>query len=336
MKRITIITLFNLFFVALFSTSAAWAEQHPVVNVDHLSGPFGTGTYVLGSALEDISKKYHPWLRISNSESPGFAYLVKKLTLEKALRKTMFIANSKDTIALAQQGLSPFDQKYDVQLRLLGVYCINPGWLVTFDPKIKSIEDLKGKKVAFGRKPQAAWAIVPEAVLRDGWNMRDKVTVEYLGTEPAAQALLDGLVDAAVAGGYINPITKEIQLSPQTIELMASGRKIYHIPWGKEEVLKTIQKGMLIIPVTIPSGILQGLDKDMPTFAIDNSWYAAPEFPDELAYELVKMIVKNISRFKEYHGLGKLISPELLIYGSREKDIHPGALRAYKELGVIK
>lgn len=333
MKRIA---SFTFCVMALLLPFIVFAEGHGPVKIDHLSGPFGTGTYVLGSALEDISNKHHPWLRITNSESPGAAYLIKKLTIERELRKTMFIANSAITVSFGEKGLPPFDKKYDVNLKLLGTYFIAPIWLATLDPKIKSIEDLKGKKIGLGRKPQAGWTFIPEAILRDGWEIRDQVDVQYLGTKPAANALLDGLVDAAVIGGYLNPTTMDIKLSPQTIELIATGKKLYHIPWGKKQLLKAIEKGTVMTPTTIPAGAFEGLDKDLPIFAIAISWYAAPEFRNEWAYELVKLIVKNTDKLGEYHNIGKLITPQSLIYGASEKDIHPGALKAYKELKILK
>ena len=62
----------------------------------------------------------------------------------------------------------------------------------------------------------------------------------------------------------------------------------------------------------------------------------APEFPEDVAYEVTKLILDNIDKFGEYQATGKLMSPEGLVYGWDEKDIHPGALRAYREAGVIK
>ncbi len=134
-------------------------------------------------------------------------------------------------------------------------------------------------------------------ILQYGWGILNKVTVEYLGTKPAAQALLDGLVDVSVVGAAMNPINKKILLHPQTAEPLASGKTVYFLHWGNEQSKKTMQK-IPIIPITIPAGTIKGLDKDLPVFADTVAWCAAPEFPDDLAYEFVKLIVKNYSKFK--------------------------------------
>lgn len=57
----------------------AQGAERPIINISLISAPFGTGSYVISGALEDISKKFHPWLRITHSESPGFVFNVKKL-----------------------------------------------------------------------------------------------------------------------------------------------------------------------------------------------------------------------------------------------------------------
>ena len=59
-------------------------------------------------------------------------------------------------------------------------------------------------------------------------------------------------------------------------------------------------------------------------------------FPDEYAYEIIKMVIANIDKFAEFHALGKLMSPGALAFGWPQEQIHPGALKAYKEAGIIK
>lgn len=48
------------------------------------------------------------------------------------------------------------------------------------------------------------------------------------------------------------------------------------------------------------------------------------------------MIIDNIKMFGDYHATGKLMSTVGLIYGWETNDIHPGALRAYREAGIVK
>lgn len=317
------------------SVGLAQGAERPITNISLISAPFGTGSYVLSSALEDISKKIHPWLRITHSESPGFVFNIKKLEKEPALKKTMIIGSGVAVNWLAQNGLPPFDKKYPA-VRLLANYTLTTPWLTTLNPKIKTGKDLGGKKIALGRTTQINWAIQPEWVIRYGWEITDKVDIRYTDIIEAVRNLLDGLVDAAIVGGYFEPVNMRFSLSPQTLELLASGRDLYHIPWGEEAVKKVIAKGMPIIPVTIPAGAIKGLKESLPIFTDTTTWCVDPEFPEDIAYEVVKLIINNCSKFGEYGDLGKLMSPQALLFGWSPEKIHPGALKAYKEAGILK
>jgi hypothetical protein len=44
-------------------------------------------------------------------------------------------------------------------------------------------------------------------------------------------------------------------------------------------------------------------------------------------------VAKVGAKMKELHPLWKIWSPELMLHGLSEENAHPGAIRAYKELG---
>lgn len=321
--------------VAITSVGFVQAASHPITNISVISAPFGTGSYVISTALEDISKKFHPWLRISASETPGLVFNTKKLNKEPELKKNTFMSYTVGINWLATSGGKPFKQKYPSAL-LLANYNLGAVWLASLNSKIKTKEDLVGKKIALGRGTQILWAIEPEWIIRHGWGLKDKMKIQYVGTKPAMKALLDGLVDAAIIGGYADPIRGKVSPSPQTLELLASGKTLYHIQWGKEAVKSAIREGMPIAPLALPANSIKGLDHALDVFCDPIAWCAYPEFPEDIAYEVTKLIIKNVSEFSKYHNLGKLMSPQSLPYGSDIKGIHPGAVKAYKEAGILK
>jgi len=314
--------------------AGAWARDP--VNLSLISAPFGTGSYVLGSALEEISKKKHPWLRISHAESPGFIFNIKKLDAEPDLKKTMIVGSGAGVSGLAAAGSKPFDKKYP-PLKLLANYSLGAYWLATLDPKVNSVGDLAGKTVALGRAAQINWAVQPEWIMRYGYGLgKDKVTLRYVGTKEAVAALLDGTADAAVVGGYADPLSGKMALSPQTVEFVASGRKITHLAWGNAAIDKAKAQGMKMASITIPPNTITGVAKPMEVAADTTSWMVSEEFPEDLAYETTKMIIDNLKMFGDFHATGKLMSTGGLVYGWDVKDIHPGALRAYREAGILK
>lgn len=317
---------------------AMWLTATPLMateNLALLAGPFGTGSYALGNAIEQISKKANAGVSVVASESPGLVFNVRKLAKEPELKATTFTPYTTGLGYLAVNGMTPFKKK-NPPAQLIANYLLGSVWLATFDPNIKSIKDLVGKRIALGRPPQILWTVEPELILKKGWGLHDKIKIERLGTKPAAQALLDGKVDAAIIGGYANVASGAFSPSPQTAELMASGRTLYHIPWGKEAVQKTMNAGVGVNHLAVPKGAVTGMDAPMDGFFDAIAWVAYPELANETVYKLTKMIIEHVDEFKDYHALGKLMARGTLAYGWKPENIHPGALKAYREAGLVK
>jgi len=334
MKRLPLVIAAACSFAAIGITPAIAAEHAPVT-INLISAPFGTGSYVLSNALEQISKT-HPWLKIVSAESPGFVYNIKKVASQPGLGKTLIFGSGPVVSTLARRGEKPFDKKYP-PVKLLGNYIMVAIWMATLDPDIKTISDLAGKKIALGRAPQINWAVEPKAVINYGYGIpSNKINIQFAGPKGAVAALKDGTVNAAVVGGYLDPQKSQISLSPQTMEFVASGRKIRHLGWTPEAVKKTAARGIPIVPYSLPAKSFEGLDAPLGVLVDSAAWCASAELPDEIAYEITKLIINNVNKFGEYAASGKLMSPKGLVFGWAEKDIHPGALRAYKEAGVLK
>lgn len=322
--------------LAFTGPGVAAEDEGEITRIDLISAPFGTGSYVLGSALEEISKKNAAGVRINHSESPGFVFNIKKLASDEALRTSMIIGSGRGVATLATAGDAPFEESYP-PVKALANYNLTSVWIATLDPDIQDIGDLEGKTVALGRRPQINWTIQAERVLRVGWDLGDSVDVQYLGTKQAVSALLDGNVDAAVVGGYFDPVNETIQLSPQTTEFMASGRDdIKFLEWGEDAVKAAVESGIPMVPITVPEGSIEGAETDLEVFADTTSWVVSSEFPEETAYQITRTIIENVENFEDYHALGKLMSEESLSYGWERDEIHPGALRAYEEAGILQ
>jgi len=314
---------------ALISSAVVAEENYSVI-----SAPFGTGSYVLGAALEQIVNGAGSDIRISHSESPGFVFNHNQLDKDAALRKTMIVGSGRGVNAAAGNGDTPFKGK-TATVKLLANYNLGTYFLATLDSGIKRVEDLQGKSIGLGRRPQINWTVQPEALIRVGYGI-EPGAVEYLGIKEAASALLDGRVDVAVVGGYVDPINNVMQLAPQTQEFVASGRDITFLSWSPAAVEKVAASGMPMSQIDLPAGSVPGTTGPFPGFTDTVSWTVHADFPEEAAYKLTKIIIDNVEKFADYHALGKLMSAASLPYGWPVDEIHPGALRAYREAGILK
>ena len=208
---------------------------------------------------------------------------------------------------------------------------------MTGDKDIKSVADLRGKRIAMGRIPQVIWGYEPDALLRNGYDddFYKSLKIQFVGTSEAATALVNGQVDAATIGGYMDPVSGKLSPAPQTVEVLASGRELTHLDWTKDAVEKTASKDIRLFPIQVPAKAVNGLEAPLWIGADLHGLFAHPDFSEEYAYILAKAMIENIEAFGKYHALGGLMSRAGLVKGFSPENIHPGALRAYKEAGIL-
>lgn len=314
--------------------SFALAAEKPTIILS--STPFGTGSYALASAFEAIANKHDLPFNISHTETPGQAFNIQKLNKDKAARQNTIAMAGPAINWLAEHGKMPFKQKME-GMYLIGTVNVAAAWLATDDKSVKSIADLAGKRIALGRVPQVVWGYEPDAVLRNGYTpeLYKQLKIQFVGTNEASTALLNGQVDAAVLGGYLEPESGKFEASPQTVEVLAASRPLTHLDWGKDAVVKTVQNDVFLTPYQLPAGSVAGMDKPIWVFTDPSSFVAHKDFPEELAYQVAKAMIQNVNEFAEFHALGKLVTAKGLIFGWTPERIHPGALRAYREAGIL-
>src|SRR5690625_4113964 len=130
------------------------AQAQEQVDVDLLTTVFGTGSYVMGTALEEVSKKSDSQISINATETPGFIFNLRTLIQNPETRKNTIIGTGAGVLGLAKVGRKPFKEQHKDVAMLIGNYYIGTYWLATINPNIKTINDLEGKKIALGRAAQ--------------------------------------------------------------------------------------------------------------------------------------------------------------------------------------
>jgi hypothetical protein len=333
MTRILSTCIAALLCIFIMAQTAPAADKPTIIL---LSTPFGTGSYVLGTAMESIVNQGDYPVTVSHAETPGQAFNVMKLGGDEAARKNTVVVATSGIEWLAQRGMKPFKQTYE-PLKVIGTLNYAITWLVTTDKSIKTMADLHGKRIALGRVPQIVWGYEPDALLRNGYTdeFYKSLRIQFVGTTEAANALVNGQVDAAVIGGYLDPIHAAFSPSPQTVEVMASGRSLTHLDWTREAVDNTAVKDITLLPFELPANTVEGQAGPLWAGAEIQAFCVHPDFPEEYAYILTKAMIDNVEAFAQYHAMGSLMSREALVKGWKVEDFHPGALRAYKEAGLL-
>ncbi len=189
----------------------------------------------------------------------------------------------------------------------------------------KSLLDLKGKKMSIGAPGSGAVFNFMQLIEAYGISLNE-FKPYYLGAMQSYEALKDGRLDAVFTGHGV-PGAAATSLAMTT--------DIDILPIPEEIVNKIVEKDPGYIKAIIPAGIYRGIDRDIPTFGPVASFICHEGLSEELVYQVMKGIhdnldwlAENVHRaFKKYrfHPSVQNIAP-----------LHPGAIKFYKEKGLIK
>jgi len=339
MKRMHFKGILGLTLVAavalICSPQSGWAEEN--VTVTLLTAPFGSGSYVFGSALEEIVREAGGRVKISHSETPGVAYNIMKLDRNEGERENTVIVSSPTLVERAQQGLSPFREKMGEDIVSLASVFAAGRWMVSRDKSIKSYQDLKGKTVGLGNKQQTNFGLTPFLEITIGAGLDPKeLDLKWLGTDSSAAAFKDRQLDVCVVGGYFNPVTRKFFPAPFFQEMMAVEKGLNNFGPTKEDLSRVAAKfGSKARPYEVVPGELSGVDSPVTVSMALGTLSVYKVFPDEVAYELTTLLIANAEKFARYHSLGKILTKEMLCWGLEPAELHPGAYRAYREAGLM-
>jgi TRAP transporter TAXI family solute receptor len=216
-----------------------------------------------------------------------------------------------------------FRNKLD-KLRTIGA--IYPNYIqivATAESGIKTLADLKGKSLSVGA-PKSGTELNSRAILSAaGMTYKDLGKVEYL---PFAES-----VDL-MKNRQLNATLQSAGLGVASLKDLSTSSPINVVSVPKEIVDKI---GPPFVAAIIPANTYTGQDKDVPTAAVVNYLVTSSAVSDDLVYQMTKLIFDSLPELANAHAAGKEIKLDTAASGS-PVPLHPGAIRYYREKGLIK
>ncbi|MBW1767408.1 MAG: TAXI family TRAP transporter solute-binding subunit [Deltaproteobacteria bacterium] len=336
----TVLLGFLLSLSSVLPSNSLAEKKHKQVSITFFAAPVGSNVYNFISAFSDIIRKNHPWIRFSVVETMGGVEMMKTIADSSPDRQKLFIANGVDAILnLAKIGKGPFGKsgKIDGWRIMFTMYNV-AGGIVTLDPEIRSGKDLIGKRVGYPPK-QHGLAKDADFALKNIWGVLDKVKVIYMPMDLQKDALLDGTVDAVVAGGmYFGE--NDFVVAPNIEIILAARKKVRFVGITKNEYAKA-KPNLPPTPSTVQPVNANSVRPGFPdtvsgVWSQANNAYVWHNMDEETVYEIVKVLAENASKVKDYFATGKAFRLEGFVQNSwSPKRYHPGALRYYKEKGMM-
>jgi uncharacterized protein len=306
-----------------------------------MTSPSGSGPYNAFATIQTHLNKFTKVLDMEVEETPGFTFNVKLMAADPGRWPDTLFGSGTVLSWAAAQGLRPF---FDGPLEAAEDFRVIAGlgltynvW-VTTDPEIETPEDFVDKRVGIGLLTQNEWGM-HQRMLLDAWGLTPKLrSLDTLGTMPNIQALLDGRTDVGTLFGLTSVEGENTVVTGPHRQLEASGRNWRYVRVPKTMIERYIAKtGAPFRVVEYEAGTLPNQPEHLTTFGDILLLQTHKDLPDEIAYEIVTMMVENYEAIARYSALTKVWTPETLasIANTSPEVMHPGAMRAYRDLGLV-
>ena len=229
-----------------------------------------------------------------------------------------------DVMAYAWNGTNTFAETGKVaSFRVIGGLYAEAVQLITMDPAIKSVSDLKGKAVSIGAPGSGVYFNAIDVLSAAGLTEND-ISAQYQSFNDSVESLKDGKIDAAfiVAGAPTPAIT----------QLMTSA-DAYLVPIDGDVAASCMASCPYYTALAIPAGTYPGQDADVMTLTVKATMIVSADASEEDVYNLTAAIFDNIDAIKAEHGKGAELSIENATSGMTAP-FHAGAAKYYAEKGV--
>lgn len=300
--------------LCLFAVAGAFAQQRFVT----IATGGTAGTYFpLGGALAEIWNKNIPKMN-ANSTTSG-ASVANVAMLKDGKVDIIFVQN--DISYYAYTGTELFEGKQYKDIRgMAALYDETVQIVALADSGIKTIADLKGKRVGVGAAGSGTELNARQILEAAGITYKD-IRVQYLSFAECASNLKDGNIDAAFnTAGF----------PTAAIQDLGASKKIAIVAIDGTTASKLMGKWSFYTPTKMPAGTYIGQGSDVMTVSVKSMLAVSSKVSDQLVYDMLKTMFANGERLAASHKKGADIMIATATDGM-SIPMHPGAEKFYKE-----
>ena len=226
-----------------------------------------------------------------------------------------------DVAAYAIDGVNNFEGKKVDAIQALGSLYPETVQIITTDKSgIKTVTDLKGKKVSVGAPGSGTYVSAEQILEVYGLNMKD-IRAQHLDFGESVGGIQDGNIDAA----FITAGTPT-----GAVEQLTATAKVNVLAVDGDEAKNLIDKYPFYGVDTIKEGTY-GLSNDVDSVAVLAMLVVQKDLPEDAVYNITKAIYENTDKIA--HAKAKEISLENALDGIGF-DVHPGAKKYFEEKGL--
>lgn len=284
----------------------------------------GGSWYITGAGWAEFLNKYVPGIEAKVEQSGGGLQNNKLVSDGKA----EFAPSVARLTAMAMAGEGAFKEKLPNIRVLVSNWTIGVMQFAALDKSgLKTVCDLRGKRVALGPAGGGGIPAALAAFKACGFGQAE-VTASFMSYEQGKEALVDGNVDAFLSYAAVPvPALKSLEATP--------GARWHLLAVPEDRAQQVVKENPGYIRYVVP-GRAYGQPADTVTIAAPNVLIVNKDVAEDLAYRATKAMMEHLDEFKKIHPTHRNMTREASAQAVADLPFHPGALRYYKEAGLLK
>ena len=223
-----------------------------------------------------------------------------------------------NVVLQAHEGVKPFPRKMDVAV-LFALYPNVVQFIVPADSDIKSIKDLKGKRISLGAPGSGTRVSATNILASLGITDKD-IDAQSLNYTATTNAIAAGQIDAGVIVGSVGV---------GAITELAFTHNIRILSFTPEELQKVTADNASYQSIEVPAESYKSVNA-FSAPAVWNILIVNKNLDTDLAYKMTKVAFENMSKINQVISVTKFTTLENMnkLDGI---DLHPGSLKYLKE-----
>lgn len=238
---------------------------------------------------------------------------------------TDFGFSQSDVMAYAYNGTNTFDGMPIKDFSTVAALYPEDVQIVTCNPDIKNVADLKGKAVSIGAPNSGVYFNAIDILGAYDITEQDiKATYQSFGD--STDSLKNGQIDAAfiVAGAPTTAITD-----------LSTSQQAYLVALDEEHANKLVESNPYYVKAIIPAGTYTGINTDTLTVAVEAVILAANSVSEDDVYAFVKDIFDAAADKTAASAHAKYKELDINAAGAvTTVPYHPGAAKYFKEQNI--
>ena len=227
-----------------------------------------------------------------------------------------------DVGAYAFRGMRLFEDRVTNFSTVANLY-MEQVQIVTLDPSIKTVADLKGKNVSVGAAGAGVYFNAVDVLKAYGLDIDKDIKPTYQSFGDSVEALQDGKIDAAfiVAGAPTTAVTS-----------LAATKKVYLVQLDDQHIMSLLTESPYYSKNVIAKDVY-GTDEDVVTVAVGAVVIARDDVSDADVYNFMYGVFENLDEITAAHAKGAELN---LGFAASYTAVpyHPGAVKYFAEKGM--